>query len=404
MERSSSHRAASTSSTVTQRRAPNVDLFGDDAGPAQPRPNTTEPPISHPPVSKEEQTAYHKQAKQGDSLLGLDFFAPPETLPSGGAGSGTRAPKSSSGPSRPDLKQSILSLYSSGPKTAGQQPGSGQPGVFDSSLHARSTHGQPSQQYSQPSTASLAGAFEGLSFSTPHAQPQPSKPPPFAGFSTPVAPTTSSNVGFGGGFFDPAPKAATSTQTSWASPGGFDTMAALKSPAAPVALTQPQSSKSGDLFDLSGPPSPPKPADPTSPRNFNAAFNLTTAKQNTKPQGQANVIPVTGSSLNPALSTMDAWGAADAWSTPDKSSSQVPPEKAGYMPSLSRNEADWGSASGGDTGFGDFGATVPKVSADEDFGGWSSAAPQATTSSVSNPPSKPAGGFSGDDLFSNVWE
>ena len=52
---------------------------------------------------------------------------------------------------------------------------------------------------------------------------------------------------------------------------------------------------------------------------------------------------------------------------------------------------------------------TPKVAPDEDFGGWSSAAP--VSPAASNPPpvqSKPAGGggFGGtsEDLFSNVWE
>lgn len=50
-----------------------------------------------------------------------------------------------------------------------------------------------------------------------------------------------------------------------------------------------------------------------------------------------------------------------------------------------------------------------KVTPDEDFGGWSSAAP--VTPAASNPPpvqNKPTGGgqFGGtsEDLFSNVWE
>ena len=60
----------------------------------------------------------------------------------------------------------------------------------------------------------------------------------------------------------------------------------------------------------------------------------------------------------------------------------------------------------------DFGSTskpTPKVAADEDFGGWSSAAP--VTPAASHPPpvqNKPASGgaFGGasEDLFSNVWE
>ena len=47
---------------------------------------------------------------------------------------------------------------------------------------------------------------------------------------------------------------------------------------------------------------------------------------------------------------------------------------------------------------------APTVSADEDFGGWTSAAPVSNTIPSTNT-SKPASGFGGsDDLFSNVWE
>ncbi|KAB8293962.1 hypothetical protein EYC80_009434 [Monilinia laxa] len=50
-------------------------------------------------------------------------------------------------------------------------------------------------------------------------------------------------------------------------------------------------------------------------------------------------------------------------------------------------------------------ASPPKVAADDDFGGWSSAAP-APAANATPGTGKPAGGFSsgGEDLFSNVWE
>jgi len=57
-------------------------------------------------------------------------------------------------------------------------------------------------------------------------------------------------------------------------------------------------------------------------------------------------------------------------------------------------------------GSGGFGTTsAPKISADEDFGGWNSAAPVTPAANPSSQVKKPAGGFGGsDDLFSNVWE
>lgn len=50
---------------------------------------------------------------------------------------------------------------------------------------------------------------------------------------------------------------------------------------------------------------------------------------------------------------------------------------------------------------------APSVAADEDFGGWASAAPVSAGPAAGNGNSsnKPSGGFGGsDDLFSNVWE
>ena len=84
---------------------------------------------------------------------------------------------------------------------------------------------------------------------------------------------------------------------------------------------------------------------------------------------------------------------------------------------MSTDFSAWGSTSAASNAqssvFGsDIGSTAkppPKIAPDEDFGGWSSAAP--VTPAASNPPrvqSKPAGGAqfggAGEDLFSNVWE
>jgi stromal membrane-associated protein len=49
---------------------------------------------------------------------------------------------------------------------------------------------------------------------------------------------------------------------------------------------------------------------------------------------------------------------------------------------------------------GSSGGFAPKVAADEEFGGWTS----STTTSNTNNTSKPATGFGGEDLFSNVWQ
>lgn len=56
---------------------------------------------------------------------------------------------------------------------------------------------------------------------------------------------------------------------------------------------------------------------------------------------------------------------------------------------------------GGSGGFSTGASVPPKVSADDDFGGWSSAAP--VTPGAGTTQAKPAYGAS-EDLFSNVWE
>ena len=105
----------------------------------------------------------------------------------------------------------------------------------------------------------------------------------------------------------------------------------------------------------------------------------------------------------------DAWGSNDAWSTAKASpvTSKAPP------PQASTGNFGWGSGEtslanqsivpGGGGGFSTASNAQPKVSADEDFGGWSSAAP--VTPAAGATPAKPASGFAtNEDLFSNVWE
>jgi stromal membrane-associated protein len=102
----------------------------------------------------------------------------------------------------------------------------------------------------------------------------------------------------------------------------------------------------------------------------------------------------------------DAWGSNDAWS-----SAQTSPPVSIPAP-LQTNSGDigWGSGGlanqsivpGGGGGFAPASQAAPKVSADDDFGGWSSAAPVTPATGTG----KPATGFGGanEDLFSNVWE
>jgi len=81
-------------------------------------------------------------------------------------------------------------------------------------------------------------------------------------------------------------------------------------------------------------------------------------------------------------------------------------------PQTSTGDFGWGSGGslanqsivpGGGGGFAAASNPQPKVSADEDFGGWSSAAP--VTPAAGTALAKPATRFAAsEDLFSNVWE
>ncbi|KAL9075790.1 MAG: hypothetical protein Q9157_003891 [Trypethelium eluteriae] len=118
----SSQKAAppSQSARISRATAP-VDLFGDDPEPAAPpRPNTTEPSFARalPPPNA---GLSRQPTKQNDSLLGLDFLGGSASTSPARPSSAASAPTNSSVPSRPDLKQSILSLYASAPRSQPQQ-------------------------------------------------------------------------------------------------------------------------------------------------------------------------------------------------------------------------------------------------------------------------------------------
>jgi stromal membrane-associated protein len=156
------------------------------------------------------------------------------------------------------------------------------------------------------------------------------------------------------------------------------------------------------LFDFSSPAPvvPPKQtvASPTMAQS--SVFNLSQPAP-PKPQPAA-----------PAMSSgwgnTDAWGSNEAWSTAHTS----PPIPKPAPPQASSGDFGWGSGGlanqsivpGGGGGFAPARSQAPpKVSADEDFGGWSSAAP--VTPGAGTGQAKPATGFStSEDLFSNVWE
>lgn len=383
----------------TVRRAPQPDHLANNgqraAAPRQSKVESAPPP---PPP---------KVSKPADSLLGLDFFAQePQPTPSRSA---SAAPASGvAGQSRPDLKQSILSLYASVPKAQPQQQSQhGSRGSISGLQPTTSTYSQP-----QTSFGGLDDAFGGLSFSnttSPQPQPQAQKPNAFAGLgslqnhrSPPISPPPSSNFG-NGGFFDAKPAPMPTSQSPYNNSRTTSSSSAFgafnAAPALPVSSPPIKSSGMDDLFDFSTPAvtsptvtSLPKPV--TSPAaTQSSVFNLTPSQ----PPSKAQPAPATASAWG---SNFDAMGTSDAWGSAQPAPAQAP-----------ANDFGWGSGAPlasqsivpGGNGFGQT-DTAPKVSADEEFGGWSSAAPP-TPNKGSQGAAKPAAGFgASEDLFSNVWE
>ncbi|KFY15328.1 hypothetical protein V492_02081 [Pseudogymnoascus sp. VKM F-4246] len=403
LQRSTSQRAVPGSapggSPATVRRAPQADLLASDASTVQ-RANST--PNTRQSNFQAAPSAPPKASKPADSLLGLDFFAP-EPQPPVSRSSNATPTSGSAGQSRPDLKQSILSLYASAPKPQPQQSHHGSQGSING---MQSPSHQP-----QSSFGGLDDAFGGLSFSNttspqPQQQQQTQKPNAFAGLgslqshrSPPLTspPSTISS----GGFFDAKPVAKPAPYTNsrtTSSSSGFD--AFNSAPALPKSPPPPaQSSGMNDLFDFSAPTatSPPKPV--VSPAaSHSSVFNLTASQ----PAPKAQPAPAATSSASSGWSNFDAMGTNDAWSSAKPAPAQAP-----------ANDFGWGSGPPlasqsivpGGNGFAQAG-TTPKVSADEEFGGWSSAPPAepATQTSHNAPKPAPAFGAASEDLFSNVWE
>ncbi|KAF2472508.1 ArfGap-domain-containing protein [Lindgomyces ingoldianus] len=414
IERSASQRLGSVSRQpppVQARAQPAIDLFGDDPTPAPPRPSTG-PPLARavPPKSD---PAPPKQTRAGDSLLGLDFL--------GGGSSTQPARPSSTGPaaaasSRPDLKQSILSLYASAPKPPPQpQIQHGRQESFGGLTSPGASQSQQSPQ--QSSFGGLNDAFSSLSFSSQPAPPQP-KPSPFSGLdsfsSTRSPPPASSSSMFGGGgsFFDSTPRSPPAPQSQGqkraTSTSGFGDFSAFTSPAPSAPAKPAASSGMNDLLDLSMPaPAPPAPSNPISSPPIssppiNSAFNLSSPAAPAAPKPAPAAAPPAAINFS-GFSNMDAWGSTDAWASSAPSQPAAPTTTSQTQP---KSPGGWGSH------------TSPHITQDDDFGGWSSAPPPVPSATTlpqththahmpgSTPSaSKPAGGFGGgDDLFSNVWE
>ncbi|ERF72829.1 hypothetical protein EPUS_04264 [Endocarpon pusillum Z07020] len=425
IERSASEKQRAVSNqTQSQRRpAPAIDLFDEDNLAPPVRPSTTDN-ASIRPQPKSAIPTTSRQTKPGDSLLGLDFFG---NVPSSGPARPSSAnsnPVGSTGQSRPDLKQSILSLYSSAPKAEAQpQPHNRQPSFGGTA---------PPIKQPQDAFGGLADAFGGLSFANPEvtasSRPRQQAKSSFSATgafaasapvkSAPSAPQLSSPPPLvGGGFFDSLPSRKPEQPKSQAP-------APRKPSHGPdFALTQPlpstsrpQEPTSQDHFaedDFAGfasadPPPVPQPAKipSSSPSStFNSAFNLSAPPAPPPKPNAASKPPPLVSQNSSAI--FDPWSSAHdntAWGTseptPAPSKPKAPTVDIGKPPThITPNDisSGWGEPITSSQKPGQ----NPSITADEDYGGWTSASNNQTPTASA---AKPSGGFAGaSDPFDNPW-
>ncbi|GAW23496.1 hypothetical protein ANO14919_130550 [Xylariales sp. No.14919] len=403
IQRKVSLRSPPAAEATSPRGLPQGDLIGESGIP--PRASTAGPPARQQ-VPPKAAPAPPKAANPKDSLLGLDFLGEaPAAPPRPASTTGTRG---MGGQSRPDLKQSILSLYASAPRPQpqAQQQGHASTGSFSGFGSMQS----PTAGHHQSSTSGgLNDAFASLSFGNTASQKSPQKDA-FAGLTSMSSnrpnpqPTNSAFSSLGGGsFFDTKPSQPSTQHQNKPSVTSMNSFGALSPPSVSANPTQSSSSGLGDLFDWSTPAQPaaapsaaPKPA-PSS--TSNSVFNLSAAP----------VQPTTAPTAAVTTSDADVWG--NAWSKPEPTPSTGFKSPALAKPSVASTNDDfggWGSSTGGSFAnqsivpgaSGGF-AAAPKVAADEEFGGWTSSTGGNTNNGG---PAKPAGGFGNDDLFSNVWQ
>ncbi|PSS03372.1 hypothetical protein BD289DRAFT_464528 [Coniella lustricola] len=383
-------------SSVTSPPPPAVDLIGGDepiprASTAGPVGGTVPPKASPVPP---------KATPSNSSLLGLDFLGsepsppprPASTTGSGGVG----------GQSRPDLKQSILSLYATAPRP--QQPTHSHTNSFGS-MHSPTVVAAPQMTQQAAPVNKMNDAFSNLSFSN-ISSPKSASSSAFSGLggmgsmsSKSPPPQQSAFGGLGGGsFFDSKPAAAASPKPAAApASSGFGGFGGFGSSAASAKPVAPASSAMDDLFDFSSSSAAPAPAPaPTASATTNSVFNLSQPKPAPAPAASAPLAAATASS---GMSGSDVWG-GNAWA--DAAPKAPTPQP---VQSSSNDFGSWGSMGGGSfatssvvPGASGGLVTQPKVAADEEFGGWTS----STGTTSGNTASKGASGS--EDLFSNVWQ
>ncbi|KAH0491194.1 hypothetical protein TgHK011_002635 [Trichoderma gracile] len=403
VERNESIRKASIGQGQAPRRAPlPAPAVGDLIGGDDPVPvrATSGPPVGR--VMPKAEPAPPKTTGTKDSLLGLDFFGESSAPPRPASTPGVSSP---TGQSRPDLKQSILSLYASAPKPQPPQQYQQQHGFGGPTSPTMSHH-------SQGSMGGFNDAFSNLNL----AAAKPAPVDPFANLGSSVRPAASSNNSnnnnnsnafgglSGGSFFDSKPAQShqskpSNSSSSFSGFGAFSTPVAAAPAAAPKA-----SSALDDLFDFSAPTqsiSPPV-AQPSAPVS-SSVFNLSSPQS--KPAAPAAPAPAPSSTAavigGANLSGADVWG-GNEWST---STQPTAAQKSPSLPKPASTTLGWEGGSfantpivpGSNGGF----SPAPKVAADEEFGGWASSTGPTTSSSGT----AAKGGFGADDdLFSNVWQ
>src|SRR3569833_212079 len=348
--------------------APQADLIGGDPIPQR---ASTAGPTAGPTAGKvppKAEPAPPRASSTKDSLLGLDFLGTEPAAPPRPA-STTGTSSMSGGQSRPDLKQSILSLYASAPRPQPQpQPAPhASSGSFGGS---GSFAGMPSPTMSQPQNTGggFVDAFSNLSFNSSHAPKSPQNDA-FSSFGNlaakpsppPPQNTTSAFSGLSGGsFFDTktsAPAPSHQQKQSLSGFGGFATPTA-SAPAPKPAPAPSSSSDLDNLFDYSAPAQPAaQPTSPPAPQQqqppaaaAHSVFNLSASQPKPAPAAAPASNPVGAMSSN--LSGAAVWGSSP-WGAPGPPPAAAPSASA-RPPGLSKtsslgmtNEFGWGSSSGG---------------------------------------------------------
>ncbi|KAI9659594.1 MAG: hypothetical protein M1831_003675 [Alyxoria varia] len=434
IERSASQRSSSIQPPPPAPRPqdPGINLFGDDpvssTTPAPRASSAASAPTAAPQPPAQTSSTQRSSKAGGDSLLGFDFFGSsqsnPPSRPSSAAASASNA-----NVSRPDLKQSILSLYSTAPKP--QPPAQQQQSSPSSAQNPETLHGRSLSQSTSPNKG-LEDAFGSLNFSTKPAQSPPAAPPNQSAISnlpSPIMASASPASQFshskqpstGGSFFDakPATKSPSASvgmpdipssrpQQRLSSSDGFGDFASSETKKAsdtkPAAKSQDSTkSASNDLADFgafSAPPATQAKPPSQSPFNLSAPSPQAQSRAQPQPQPQSHAALSKGTGVNTSgIGNMDPWGSSDVWASSKDTTSKAPPTKASATTATDLGGWNTGPSITASTST----PAAPKVTADEDFGGWETNASAGTSTSQAGIPK--AGGFGGsDDLFSNVWE